>query len=211
MKKNINMTLAAAIAMAIVGWGSVSISSIVAGKATYFGLCNMLMPALAAIGGIGASVLMTLFIILKFCSGKLLVTKGLPTLAAVYSAQSTTPSRISLALNVILPICSAIAFIVHPVGNAAVIYTLFWIIPIGCELMHRLSYNTLFTRMLAATFVAHAVGSVMWLYFMPTTAATWLGLLAVVPAERLVFASGATLATLLFAALKQLATKTTAV
>ena len=208
MKPETRDIVIAAVARARVGCCGFSIAHIATGKGSYFGLCNIIMPALASLGGIAASVLMTLFLALKYCSGSLLITKGLPTLAAVYSAQGGKPSYITLLLNVIVPIGIAAAFIAHPVGGAAWTYTLFWLIPVSCEIVRRYGMHSLFTRLLAATFVAHAVGSVIWLYSMPTTPATWLGLLAIVPAERLIFASGATLAASLFTAIKQLMIKT---
>jgi hypothetical protein len=197
----------AAVALAIVGCCGFSISPIAQGKGSYFGLCNIIMPALVSLGGIAASVLMTLFFALKYCSGHLLITKGLPTLAAVYSAQAVKPSYVTLLLNIILPIGIATAFIMHPIGGVAWTYSLFWLIPISCEIIRRCGMHSLFIRLLAATFVAHGVGSVIWLYSTPTTPATWLTLLSVVPAERLIFASGASLAALLFTTVKHLVIK----
>ena len=206
MKLETRNIVISAVALAIVGCSGFSIAHIASGSSSYFGLCNIIMPALASLGGIGGSLLMTLFLALKLGSGKLLITKGLPTLAALYSAQAEKPSFSTLLLNVVLPISMAAAFIVHPVGGAAWVYTLFWVIPVGCEIARHCGAQSLFTRLLAATFIAHAVGSVIWLYTVPTSAATWLGLLAVVPAERLVFASGATLVAFALKALRTAAT-----
>jgi hypothetical protein len=183
----------AATALVIIGLSSSSIFQIASSHGSYFGISSMVMPAIAAVGGSLLSLLMMLFVLLKAGAGTLLITKGLPTVAALYSAQGATPSYKSALINIALPAAMAAAFIAHPVGGAAWAYTLFWIIPVVCEVTRRLGSSSLFVRLLAATFIAHAVGSVIWIYSVPTTPATWLGLLAVVPAERLVFASGATL------------------
>jgi hypothetical protein len=186
--------LISAVALTIVGCSTFSISSIVAGKSFSFGLSSIILPALASVGGIVGSLLATLFIVLKTSSGLLLITKGLPTIAALASAQAQSPSRSTMLLNIGLPIAMAAAFIAHPVGGSAWVYTLFWLVPIACEILRQRGDTSLFGRLLGATFIAHAVGSVIWLYTMPTSAATWMSLLTLVPAERLVFASGATLA-----------------
>jgi hypothetical protein len=41
---------------------------------------------------------------------------------------------------------------------------------------------------LSSTFVAHAIGSLMWLYFLPTTPEYWMLLIPRVAIERIVFA-----------------------
>ena len=197
MLKKLSTIIPAVIALGIIACCNVSITQIVAGKGAYFGISNILMPAIAAIGGLAGSLCMIAFIGIKIFSGKLLVTKGIPTVAAIYSAQCTTPSMRSRLINILVPLTMMIMFATHAVGGSAWTYSLFWLIPMCCEVLRHCGVNSLFTRLLAATFVAHAIGSVMWLYCMPTTPETWLGLLAVVPAERLVFASGATIAAIL--------------
>ncbi len=43
---------------------------------------------------------------------------------------------------------------------------------------------------LASTFIAHSVGSVLWLYTGTMSAAVWMSLIPVVAIERFVFAGG---------------------
>lgn len=197
MLKKLSTIIPAIITLGIIACSSISITHIVAGKGAYFGISNILMPAIAAITGLAGSLCMIAFIGIKIFSGKLLITKGIPTLAAIYSAQCTTPSVRSRLINILVPLSMMGMFVTHSVGQAAWPYALFWLIPMCCEVLRHCGVNNLFNRLLAATFVAHAIGSVMWLYCMPTTPETWLGLLAVVPAERLVFASGATIAAII--------------
>lgn len=203
MLKKLSRIIPALIAIGIIACCNISITQIVTGKGAYFGISNILMPAIAAIGGIAGSLFMFAFIGIKIFSGKLLITKGVPTLAAIYSAQCSAASPRSRLINILVPLTMMIMFITHPTGSAAWTYSLFWLIPICCEVLHHCNVNALFTRLLAATFVAHAIGSVMWLYCIPTTPETWFGLLAVVPAERLVFASGATIAAIFLIKISQ--------
>jgi hypothetical protein len=50
----------------------------------------------------------------------------------------------------------------------------------------------MFTHALTATFIAHAVGSTIWIYSQPTTPAFWLALIPIVALERLIYAVGIT-------------------
>lgn len=201
MNKHFWSIVPAVITLGLMGCCNVSLSTVFTGKSM---LSSVMMPALAAVSGIGGMVLMSMYMILKFSSGKMLITKGLPTLAAIYSAQCTAPSWRSALLNIGIPVAAATAFVVHPVGHIAWVYSLFWIIPVGGELLRIKGVTSLFNRLLTGTFIAHAVGSVIWLYLVPTTAATWFALLTIVPVERFVFASGATLVALGIGMIKNL-------
>ena len=77
----------------------------------------------------------------------------------------------------------------HPVGGQAWLYSMLWVIPVAMYLM---GSTYLFAQSLSATFVAHAVGSVLWLYAVPMTPQIWLGLIPVVLLERLAIAGGMT-------------------
>lgn len=200
MFKHVKALLPAATALGVLGCSNIALSYVLGSKTAYFGLSNIIMPALTAISGVAGCVLMMVYLVLKIGGGKLLVTKGIPTFFSLLSVQNSTPNSSSLWINVSLPTACMAAFILHPVGGPAWSYTMFWLIPIGCEILRRASLNTLFVRLLAATFVAHAVGSVMWIYTVPSTVDTWLSLRAIVPAERLIFVCGATLTALLLKA-----------
>ena len=45
------------------------------------------------------------------------------------------------------------------------------------------------SKSLGATFVAHAVGSIIWLHLMPMSSNMWLALIPIVPVERVCFAA----------------------
>jgi len=97
---------------------------------------------------------------------------------ALYSRGKFAGALVSLA-------CMA-AFIAHPIGAQAWIYSLYWLIPtIALALPEHL-----FLRSLGSTFTAHSIGSVIWLYAFPSTAAFWLALIPVVAFERFMFAGG---------------------
>ncbi|MEM4166211.1 MAG: hypothetical protein QW255_02515 [Candidatus Bilamarchaeaceae archaeon] len=86
----------------------------------------------------------------------------------------------------IVPVIAMAMFIAHPAGQEAWVYSLYWLIPIVAYLLP----NNLFFRSLGATFMAHAVGSIAFLYTFQTTPAYWLALIPIVAVERAIFASG---------------------
>ena len=86
---------------------------------------------------------------------------------------------------------SILFFTAHPVGSQAFVYSTLWLIPIFVSLT---SFNNIFLRSFGATFTAHAVGSLGWLYFGSIPAATWVYLTPIAFFERAVFALGLFLA-----------------
>jgi hypothetical protein len=89
--------------------------------------------------------------------------------------------------TVIVPAAAIVAFCIHPVGRHAWLYSMFWLIPIVIAFLPN---RNLFLRSLGATFTAHAVGSIAFIYTVPMTAAQWMGLIPVAAMERLLFAVG---------------------
>ncbi|OGE41589.1 hypothetical protein A3A45_03280 [Candidatus Daviesbacteria bacterium RIFCSPLOWO2_01_FULL_36_8] len=74
----------------------------------------------------------------------------------------------------------------HPIGREVPQYTLFWLIPF---IAYRYRSN-LYMRSLGATFTAHSVGGLMWIWAFNLPASVWQGLIPVVASERLLFAAG---------------------
>lgn len=102
-----------------------------------------------------------------------------PMLAAAYFGIKSKKTAI------IFPICIAL-FLLNPIGRQAWLYSFIWIIPfIASFWKKRLIFNSL-----GATFTAHAVGSVFYLYMFGLTPAIWMGLIPVVFLERGVFTIG---------------------
>ncbi len=86
----------------------------------------------------------------------------------------------------IVPLIAMALFMLHPVGQQVWFYSLYWLIPILAAVFTK----RLFFRSLGATFTAHAIGSVVFLYTIPTVPELWLALIPIVAAERLAFALG---------------------
>ena len=127
---------------------------------------------------------------------KLPITLGIPTLLATlsWSVSSNKKSCLSniildATLHVLLPLACMALFITHPVGNEAVAYSFYWFIPmITWALRHSKTTSMSFIIALQSTFVAHAVGSVIWLFTVPMAPVQWLALIPIVAIERLTIA-----------------------
>ncbi len=109
-----------------------------------------------------------------------------PTLFAVYYFAVINKKTPSNQWILVVPFVAIFAFLAHPVGRQVPYYTLFWLIPF---IAYRFR-NNLYMRSLGATFTAHAVGGVAWIWAFNLKAAVWQGLIPVVISERLIFAAG---------------------
>ncbi|NQV12890.1 MAG: hypothetical protein HQ530_01150 [Parcubacteria group bacterium] len=87
----------------------------------------------------------------------------------------------------VAPLVCFVLFVTHPVGREAWLYPLYWLIPIVGAFVFR---KSLLVKSLGATFVAHAIGSTVYLYAFGLPAAVWLGLIPQVALERGFFAVG---------------------
>lgn len=104
--------------------------------------------------------------------------------------------------QIIIPVLAIVAFLAHPQGRAAFLFTLYWLIPIA---MYFLRDRFVFARALGATFSAHAVGGALWIWAFNTPATVWLGIIMpLVWKERGLMAVGITLS---FYAFKWLLTR----
>jgi hypothetical protein len=90
-------------------------------------------------------------------------------------------------VGAIVPLLCMLLYVMHPTGRASWLYSMYWLIPILGSLFPR---RFLLLKSLGATFTAHAVGSVLWLYTVPMEAGQWLSLIPTVAYERLIFACG---------------------
>jgi len=110
----------------------------------------------------------------------LTVIRFLPMmLAAVYFGLKQKKTAI------IFPICIAL-FLLNPIGRQAWMYSAIWLIPFVATFFKK----KLILNSLGATFTAHAVGSVIFLYAFGLTPAIWIALIPVVFIERGVFTLG---------------------
>ena len=101
-----------------------------------------------------------------------------------------------VCLRVMLPLLSIMLFVLHPVGGTAAVYSLYWLVPVVLYAAFAFKPSlkahrslSLLASALSATFIAHAVGSIMWLYNFNLTAEYWLTLVPVVPIERMLLAT----------------------
>jgi hypothetical protein len=161
-------------------WGSAGAS---------FSLGNSIRPLIGLYGGLPGIVLYAAYYILKgFWFGTYFMNPlflHIPTMcSALYWAWD------SWIIKVGIPIVCIILFMIHPVGSQALFYTLFWLIPLAIYLLPQ---KNVLLHALASTFIAHAVGSVLWLYWIPMNPELFVGLIPIVLIERLVFATGMTL------------------
>lgn len=101
--------------------------------------------------------------------------------AAIYFGM-VAKNKLPAAIGII----AFVLFVMHPVGSQAWVYALYWLIPLGAAFLG----SNLIARSLGATFTAHAIGGIIWLYTLPTTPQFWLALIPIVAFERLLFAGG---------------------
>lgn len=133
------------------------------------------------LGAISAFVVRAINVAVSHQSLDLLtIIRFLPAmLAAVYFGLKQKKTAI------IFPVC-IVLFLLNPIGRQAWLYPLIWLIPLAATFgKKRLILNSL-----GATFTAHAVGSVIFLYSFGLTPAIWMSLIPVVFIERGLFTIG---------------------
>jgi len=177
-------TMLALLCSKLLSW--IKLSWVIGSAGICFSASNLCMPLTGLFGGAGiATILWTLMLGMRLMTG----TWQLSTLtfyipgycAALYLA---TRQRV---LRTALPLVCIVLFVIHPVGFQAMLYSTYWLIPL---IIAQYRHAPLFMHMLAATFTAHAVGSVIWLYTVPMTPTTWLALMPLVALERCTYAAG---------------------
>jgi len=114
------------------------------------------------------------------------LAKLTPMMFAAYYFWKNGAKGVHDKLGLIVPAVAMIAFWIHPVGQQAWFYALYWLIPIMAKFLP----DKLLLRSLGSTFTAHCVGSVLFLYTIPTAPALWIGLIPIVALERGLFALG---------------------
>lgn len=163
------------------------VSFIVGSYTALFSATSIVVPLSGAFGGVLGTLavcglgLSLKLIISGFISFKYLAYHVPGLFAALYWS-----SRSSL-IRFFVPLVCMAAFIAHPIGGQAWYYSLYWLIPLA---LYFIKQNNIFLTALGSTLVAHAVGSVIWLYADPMTPELWLALIPLVFIERMVFASG---------------------
>lgn len=167
----------------------IKVNFIFGSKYAFFSAINMIFPLSGTFGGMGVSMgVVVIRRLLRLSVGglshSLLSVYHIPTLfASAYWRYTHWSIRFAV------PLVCMILFISHPVGSQAFAYSLYWLIPMALYFVPR---QSIFMQALGSTFVAHAVGSVIWLYTVPMAPSYWLALIPVVLVERLFFATAMT-------------------
>ncbi|MBY0109985.1 MAG: hypothetical protein K2X90_02635 [Candidatus Babeliaceae bacterium] len=170
-----------------------TLSKIIGYRLSFFSMSQLVTPILAlhitSTELIGLTTLRTLFHLLMYpASGILGVLYHLPTLvgALYFKASFDDTSKIA---RIVAPLVCMALFVSTSVGSQAWAYSFFWLTPF---LISLIPHRSLFLSSLASTFMAHAVGSVLFIVSTPMIPAFWLGLIPLVAFERSMFAAGIT-------------------
>lgn len=162
--------------MLLIGY-FISVSPIVGSQCAFFSASDLILPIIGYFG-ISFIAIMSLLKIIFFNNFISFMTP-LYHLSGICGALAW--SRFTIFYRVILPLICMIIFSIHSVGQLVIPYTFYWLIPPVLYLFKR---QSIFENALACTFVTHAVGSVIWLYFKNIGLICWWSLIPVVPFER---------------------------
>lgn len=197
-------------AVGIVGAAAVALcwfplTPILGSWAAFFSVKAVLFPLAGAFAGVSGALFLTgLRLLIRSLWGAALDAHILAHFLPGLCASLSWATR-SVFVHVVLPLGCMLLFVTHPVGAQVWYYSLYWFIPVVIYLVWRheftgsfatflakKSLGFLFLSALGSTFIAHAVGSVIWLYTVPMGATVWRALLPLVAVERLIFAAGMT-------------------
>jgi len=163
----------------------VKVFSILGNCAAFFRCSDMITPLFGNAG------LPSFGLLIAVRFGFRMLFYGTPLSALVYHLPGFCASAYwafdNKIVSLLIPLICMVAFLMHPTGFAAAPYVLYWFIPIT---LYFVRSKTVFMHSLSSTFIAHAVGSVVWVYLHPMSPKFWLALIPLVAFERLVFASG---------------------
>lgn len=156
---------------------------IIGSKFSWFSGAIIAIPALASQQSL-------LYVIFYFFSKSMLTASFAP----IFILQGVPTIFASLALRywdykiaVIIPVCAMFLFWMHPTGAEVFYYAWYWFIP---GIIYFVEKDTMITRAFIASFVSHAVGSVIWLYTREIPAFLWDALVPIVIFERIMIAGG---------------------
>ncbi|MFH1461697.1 MAG: hypothetical protein ABIF12_02005 [bacterium] len=172
----------------------------------FFSGINFIAPLVGVFFSLPVSVffLAIVFLIKKIAIGGIL-TFGLPTIISSLCFSDSLINNnklLDFSLKVLLPLLAITLFCIHPTGNKAYLYSFYWFVPVAIYFVNKIAkYNSIYLTALTATFLAHAVGSVIWLYVLNLNEVVWNSLIPIVAVERLVFSAGISL---IFILIKQI-------
>lgn len=98
---------------------------------------------------------------------------------------------------IFIPLTCIILFIFHPIGKTVWFYSAFWLIPILISLFKekldkvlKIPIFQVFGYSLGSAFVDHAIGSVIFLYFLKIPSKFWIEAIPFTIIERILIAAG---------------------
>ena len=154
------------------------ISFVCGSQHLYLAGAAILFPVIGSILRIPLASVMVGFGMYSIATGSLYgVTFGLPTLAATFcwrlyfSKKNNFKKITSFILEVFIPLFCMIFFMLHPIAKGAWFYSLYWLLP---PVLYFVRAKSTFFYALRATFVAYAVGSILWCYAVPMTSVQWI-------------------------------------
>ncbi len=183
------------------------VSFVVGSAAAFFSATPLLQPLAGVWGGIlGSGMVFCASAALRMFIGGwspfILLAYHVPGLFASLALASR-----HWALHLVVPSLCMLLFIAHPVGMGAFPYAFYWFIPM---ILYTVRKEIFFLHALSSTFIAHGVGSVVWIWARPMTSGAWLALIPVVFVERFIFALGMTLIYVMVTSVQRYAQKTIA-
>jgi hypothetical protein len=111
----------------------------------------------------------------------------IPALFGAYIFSKFKENKFSIFQNCLIVLSAIFLFVIHPIGQKAWLYSMLWLIPL---ILNLIPSKNLFFRSLSATFTQHAVGGVIWIYFVSAANPEfWLSLIPITLLERLIFAT----------------------
>ena len=173
---------------------------IIGSKFSWFSCATMVVPAM--------SYQYSLLYVIFYIFTKILCAKAfsciflLKKLPLIFS--SIAIRQRNFLSYVIIPIAAFVLFVLHPVGIQVWYYGWLWMIPL---FMYSCTQDNLFNRAITASCIAHAIGSVIWLYTALISVEQWQALMFIVPIERFFIAIGIVLLVRAFDILKLLSYK----
>lgn len=167
--------------------GLVKVSFLLGSQMIWFSGVNSILPLSGAFGGVfGAGLVFLMRQLLHLFFFKTVSLSFLALCIPGFCA-SLYWSTQHMAIRLLLPILCMGLFVAHPVGGQAFFYSFYWLIPV---ILYFIPKKSLFLTALGSTFIAHAVGSVIWCYTVPMTVGMWAALMPIVALERILFALG---------------------
>ena len=166
----------------------VPFSAVLGGSQQTFSLFDFIAPSFggflgAGIGAIAAVITKAANVIVhggEFDTTTIIRLFPLAIGALYFGARRFKP------LIALIPLACIALFLSHPEGRGAWYYSLYWLIPVVSLFVKRsVVFNSL-----GATFTAHAVGGVAFLYAFNLPSEVWIALIPVVFVERMLFTSG---------------------